>query len=355
MRGSHARHTTIPAALLSAGLVDCSDRTTKARQRLTKRPHQRHHRHGSASPTGTSNPSRPDSSPTPGLHQRDWVAGRVPPGLASRPSTAPKAQAKLSVDRGNVRYIQGTPGQTLGLVEPGRKMPTPARHGHRSSSRPIFVDRSGRRQRLVRRIGIGVALLAVAYGMILIPLSLVGVHINAPGLPLVEQLSRGAAAPSRNRPAAPTSSATVSESPAPPGSPAQRTHSAMPRPESGATRADRPKASADVTSPGTAPTSTKAQPVAAPTTQQSPTTSSPATSASSSTQATSSPSAATTTSAAGNSKAAQGATHRAVPDKGKSTTAPGGSRRSAAPGRDKKDTEITTTVTSGSTRQPSTR
>ncbi|QGN31880.1 hypothetical protein [Microlunatus sp. Gsoil 973] len=54
---------------------------------------------------------------------------------------------------------------------------------------PVFVDRSGRRRRLVKRIGIGVTILGVAYGAVLVSLSTLGVHIDAPGLPLVEQHS----------------------------------------------------------------------------------------------------------------------------------------------------------------------
>lgn len=53
-------------------------------------------------------------------------------------------------------------------------------------SDPVFVDRSGRRGRLVKRAGVLVSLLGLAYGVALVSLALVGVHISAPGLPLLE-------------------------------------------------------------------------------------------------------------------------------------------------------------------------
>lgn len=55
---------------------------------------------------------------------------------------------------------------------------------------PVFVDPSGRRRRLITRMGIGISLLGAAYGMALLVLTLVGVHVQAPGLPFLEHLPR---------------------------------------------------------------------------------------------------------------------------------------------------------------------
>lgn len=67
-------------------------------------------------------------------------------------------------------------------------------------SDPVFVDRSGRRGRLVKRAGVLVSLLGLAYGVALVSLALVGVHISAPGLPLLESSVRTV---NGNRPAEP--------------------------------------------------------------------------------------------------------------------------------------------------------
>lgn len=64
-------------------------------------------------------------------------------------------------------------------------LPSPADVG--ATAGPVFVDRSGRRRRAVKRLGVAVVSLGVAYGATLVLLATTGIHIDAPGLPLIEQ------------------------------------------------------------------------------------------------------------------------------------------------------------------------
>jgi hypothetical protein len=76
-------------------------------------------------------------------------------------------------------------------------------------SGPVFVDHSGRRHRTVRRVGVFLALLGVAYGALLMVLTATGAHIDAPGLPFLEHLPQVLTGRSANPPASgPTSAAT---------------------------------------------------------------------------------------------------------------------------------------------------
>lgn len=52
---------------------------------------------------------------------------------------------------------------------------------------PVFVDPSGRRRRLVRRLGMTVVALLLGYAALLVVLTVNGVHVSAPGLPLLEK------------------------------------------------------------------------------------------------------------------------------------------------------------------------
>lgn len=48
---------------------------------------------------------------------------------------------------------------------------------------PVFVDPSGRRRRTVARAGVGIAGLLVLYAVAMVVLALLGVRVDAPGLP----------------------------------------------------------------------------------------------------------------------------------------------------------------------------
>lgn len=55
---------------------------------------------------------------------------------------------------------------------------------------PVFVDHHGGRRRIVGRIGVGVSLLAAAYGAVLVMLTVMGIRVDAPTLPLFDHLPR---------------------------------------------------------------------------------------------------------------------------------------------------------------------
>lgn len=54
----------------------------------------------------------------------------------------------------------------------------------------VFVDPSGARPRVVRRIGLAIAILALGYGITLVTLSLLGIRVDAPRLPYFAAISR---------------------------------------------------------------------------------------------------------------------------------------------------------------------
>lgn len=56
------------------------------------------------------------------------------------------------------------------------------------TANPIFVDPSGRRRRRVKRAAWLIVALGAAYCLLLVFFALAGVHVSAPGLPLVEQI-----------------------------------------------------------------------------------------------------------------------------------------------------------------------
>lgn len=178
---------------------------------------------------------------------------------------------------------------------------------------PVFVDGSGRRRRLVKRLGVTVAVLGVAYGALLVVLAVVGVRIDAPGLPLIEHAPKTVARPPANPQGVPgsTTDALVPTPPTPnravphkAGAPrAVATAAAMPNPAAPARAQSTPAAQAAGASPS----------------------------------AHASPTATASTKARGKSASAPGATHRATPTKGKSSTATRG-KSSTAPGAARRTT-----------------
>ena len=172
---------------------------------------------------------------------------------------------------------------------------------------PVFVDRSGRRLRLIGRAGVVVALLGAAYAGTLVVLSLTGAHIDAPGLPHTEQASRLL----RSEPRA------SHRSPAATGTAAPRSAAVAPAvadlgvAESPAVAA--PAAAAD--EPTTQAPSTSAVPTAGPTAASTP-------------SPTAVPTA--TSTAQGRSATAPGASHRATPTPGAGRTDATGQARPTA-------------------------
>lgn len=107
----------------------------------------------------------------------------------------------------------------------------------RQSARgPVFVDDSGRRHRWARRAGVTIVALGATYAAVLVVAALIGIPLNAPGLPFLTQhhatAEHSPAAP-RHATDEPVGSSVPAESatsavPSPTGRPTHSTPSASP-------------------------------------------------------------------------------------------------------------------------------
>lgn len=195
---------------------------------------------------------------------------------------------------------------------------------------PVFVDASGRRRRLVGRLAAGFALLGLGYAATLVLLALAGVHISAPGLPLVEHAPRLARVPAEGPTSAagPTATRTTPRPspsrvvalarrvPAPVAASATDASLTDASPTVRTPSSDAVSQTATHTTPQSAPVSASASPAAAsPTAAASPSATAPATA---------SPTAVSSGAIHGKSATAPGASNRPTASaKGKSTSAPG--------------------------------
>ena len=186
---------------------------------------------------------------------------------------------------------------------------------------PVFVDESGRRRRLVVRVGIAIVVAALLYALTMIVLAFLGVRVDAPGFPALEKvphlIGRSAPGDSDHSPA-PTSPSPTASAPAA-TRPVTTTTSVAPAPQASASA--HPHAAAPTGRPG----ATVPGVVAVPTPAAAPTPAAVPTHGSRPTAAPSLP-------ATSHKSTAPGATQRATPAPGvRSTAAPGQAQRTALP------------------------
>lgn len=134
----------------------------------------------------------------------------------------------------------------------------PVARARHAAPAPVFVDASGRRQRRVRRLGLLLALPAVAYVALLVSAVLGGPGASSPYLPLPESAERHPGGPASGTPR-PGEGGTRRPVPAPAAAPegrpdqASRTPGSVPGPTAPARTATGPGPSVS-SAPGTAKT-----------------------------------------------------------------------------------------------------
>ncbi|WP_431959577.1 hypothetical protein [Actinacidiphila sp. bgisy160] len=145
-----------------------------------------------------------------------------------------------------------TPGPDTARPQPEH----PAARRRHAVTAPVFVDASGRRQRRVRRLGLLLAVPAVAYVALLLSALLGGPGASSPYLPLPESAERPSGGPASSAPQR-EAGAPRRPSTAPPAVPeglpgeASRTPAAVAEPGAATTTGPSPAAS---TAPGASKT-----------------------------------------------------------------------------------------------------